>query len=282
MQIQGFPQLDADAIVATRDAVHAYSQILGDWRASCLPHRKHWWEIAVRPSIRGMTTGVVHAGVDFELELDLSADQFRAMVAGGSGMSEPLAGRPAGELAEILERFLLDNGVTEQYVPADKRRESHARATEDYSPEVAQDLASAFRSVVAALNEFRAGIPEETSPIQLWPHHFDLAMCWLPGEKIPGQDPNDEEISNKQMNFGFALGDTGIPEPYFYITAYPLPDAFPELPLPPGTTWHSEGFSGAVLLYRTLLGNPDPGEYLVNLWNSLLSAGRRQMLTNKV
>ena len=43
--------------------------------------------------------------------------------------------------------------------------------------------------------------------------------------KIPGQDPADEESSDKQMNFGFTFGDEGIPEPYFYITAYPLPDA---------------------------------------------------------
>ena len=82
------------------------------------------------------------------------------------------------------------------------------------------------------------------------------------------------------MNFGFTLGDAGIPEPYFYITAYPLPEAFPDIALPDGTRWQSEGFSGAVLLYRTLLENADPAAYLVGLWNNLLSAGRQNMLTN--
>jgi hypothetical protein len=137
-----------------------------------------------------------------------------------------------------------------------------------------------LRSVNAALGEFRAGIREETSPIQIWPHHFDLAMLWLPGEKIPGQNPDDEESSDKQMNFGFTFGDEGIPEPYFYVTAYPLPESFASLTLPRGTVWRTEGFSGAVLLYRTLIENENPGGYLVSLWNDLLSAGRQHMLTN--
>ncbi len=102
-------------------------------------------------------------------------------------------------------------------------------------------------------------------------------MLWLPGDKIPGQDPNDEEYSDKQMNFGFVFGDDGIAEPYFYVTAYPLPDGLAELELPPGTDWRSEGFSGAVLLYETLAREPDPNAYLLRLWTSLLTAGRESM-----
>jgi hypothetical protein len=275
-----FPDLDANAIVDTRDAIHAYAQVLGDWRASCLAHRKHWWEITVYPSIRGLSTGMVRANIDFELELDLTTSQLRGRVAGGEAMSEPLAGRSARELAEVVESFLVDNGIDRKVIPADKNRENHARATAGYSTEIAQDLAGALRSVGAALTELRAGISEETSPIHIWPHHFDLAMLWLPGEKIPGQDPDDEEASDKQMSFGFTMGDEGIPEPYFYISAYPLPEAFPALALPRGTRWHTEGFSGVVLLYRSLLEEASPHDYLVSLWNSLLSAGRQHMLTN--
>ena len=79
-------------------------------------------------------------------------------------------------------------------------------------------------------------------------------------------------------DFGFAFGDAGIPEPYFYVTAYPLPDALPGLDLPDGTAWQSDGFSGAVLLYRRLLEETNPEEYLVNLWSGLLAAGRQHML----
>jgi hypothetical protein len=82
------------------------------------------------------------------------------------------------------------------------------------------------------------------------------------------------------MNFGFTFGDEGIPEPYFYVTAYPLPDALPALELPDGTEWRSEGFSGAVLLYRSLLQRADPDIYLSQLWNELLFAGREHMTSS--
>ena len=105
MTIQTFPTLDATAIGPTLNAVHAYAQVLGDWLGSSLPRRKHWWQLTVKPSVRGISTGL----------------------------------------------------------------------------------------------------------------------------------------------------------------------------LPPGTTWHTEGFSGAVLPYRSLLGNANPADYLVELWNDLLTAGRKHI-----
>ena len=278
MTTHNFPELNPEEIVATRDAVHVYAQVIGDWRTSCLAHRKHWWQITVRPSVRGLTTGMIQARIDFELELDLKADRLLAHVAGGGTLSEPLGGRSGRDLAGVVASFLTDQGIDPGLIPADKKRESFEVTADGYSVDTAESLGAALRSINSAMASFRAPIAEETSPIQIFPHHFDLAMLWLPGEKIPGQDPANEEMSDKQMNFGFAFGDAGIPEPYFYVTAYPLPDALPGLDLPDGTAWQSDGFSGAVLLYRRLLEETNPEEYLVNLWSGLLAAGRQHML----
>jgi len=278
MTKHAFPVLDAEDIVATRDAVHVYAQVIGDWRTSCLAHRKHWWQITVYPSVRGLTTGMIQAGIDFELELDLKADRLLAHVAGGGTLSETLGGRSGRDLAGVVAGFLSDQGIDSGLIPEDKKRESHDVTADGYSVDIAVSLGTTLRSINAAMTSFRAPIAEETSPIQIFPHHFDLAMLWCPGEKIPGQDPADEESSDKQMNFGFVFGDAGIPEPYFYVTAYPLPDALPGLDLPDGTIWQSDGFSGAVLLYRRLLKETNPEEYLLSLWNGLLTAGRQHML----
>jgi hypothetical protein len=277
MRKQAFPILDASAMSPTLKAVHAYTQVLGDWMGSSLPRRKHWWQLTVQPSIRGISTGLVQAGIDFEFELDLEKDRLLGRVAGGEEFSEPLTGRPAKELAELVRDFLIENGIDPKLVPADKGRERDSLATPDYSVEIAASLGATLRSVKAAFSTFQAGIREETSPVQIWPHHFDLGMLWLPGAKLAGQDIANEEYADKQMNFGFTFGDEGIPEPYFYVTAHPLPEEFPGLTLPPGTKWHSEGFSGAVLLYRSLLENANPADYLVELWNDLLTAGRKHI-----
>jgi hypothetical protein len=271
-----FPELDANAIVATRDTLHAYSRILGDWLKACRPRRKHWWHASLRPSLAGVTTGVVNADVRFELELDLRDGLLAGRIAGGDELREPLVGQSSAALAAAVADFLVAAGMSGDLAATVSDSD---KVTPGYSAELATLMADVLAAVSSTLARFRAGIAEETSPIQLWPHHFDLSMLWLPGTKIPGQDPDDEEHSDRQMNLGFTFGDDGIPEPYFYVSAYPLPDNFPDLPLPPGTEWKSGGFSGAVLTYGDLLATEDPEDYLLSLWNGLLAAGREQMLS---
>jgi hypothetical protein len=270
-----FPDLEPDAFAATRNALHSYSRVLGEWMSACRPKRKHWWHASLRPSLNGLTTGVLRAGVDFELQLDLRESRLSGKTSNGDQLMEELHGQSAADFAARIRDFLIVAGVEKERLPKEGQHghEQHP----GYSPGQARAITHALASVNSAMESFRAGVREETSPIQFWPHHFDLAMLWLPGDKVSGQDPKNEEYADKQMNFGFTLGDEGIPEPYFYVTAHPLPEAMPGLPLPSGTVWQTDGFSGAVLRYRSLLQEADPDTYLINLWNGLLSAGREHM-----
>ena len=276
MTTQHFPSLDAHVIGGTRDALHAYSRVVGAWLKTCQPKRKHWWHASLRPSLSGLSTGVIHAGVDIELELNLIESELRGRTSVGERMTESLHGQSPLELASRIQEFMVAADVSSDCIPDLNGVDSEELT--GYSPEYAFKLGRAINAVSAALKQFRAGIREETSPVQLWPHHFDLSMLWLPGPKIAGQDPDNEEYSDKQMNFGFTFGDEAIPEPYFYVTAYPLPDALAELRLPAGTTWQAGSFSGAVLLYADLVKSTDPQSYLISLWSQLLSAGRIHML----
>ncbi len=274
MADEKFPALDPAALDATRQALHAYSRVAGAWCKATRRKRKHWWHASLRPSLYGLTTGVIYGDTDFEIELDLASSRIHVRTC-TSTHSERLTGQSGAQAAGVIRSALLAAGVDEGLAPGPEV------ASDDEYPGYSADQANlmhrALGSVAAALEDFRAGIREEKSPIQIWPHHFDLSMIWLPGPKIPGQDPADEEYSDKQMNFGFAFGDEGIPEPYFYITAYPFPDALPGAQLPEGTTWRTDGFNGAVLLYKDLTTTPDPAGYLLNLWNRLLTAGREHL-----
>jgi hypothetical protein len=280
MNRQSFPVLDADEFSTTRDALHAYAGVLGVWASTCRGRRKHWWHASLRPSLNGVTTGVIDANnLHFEIELNFRESKLLARTASGEVLCVELHGQPAHELAGQIQEFLQTAGISDDLLNAVATKLT-ALETEfvGYSAEQANKLARVLGDVSAALVSFRAGLSEETSPIQLWPHHFDLAMLWLPGDKIPDQDPNDEEYADKQMNFGFTFGDAGIPEPYFYVTAYPSPDEFSALELPQGTQWQSEGFTGAVLTYRRLLEEADPSAYLLRLWNRLQSGGERYLM----
>lgn len=272
-----YPPIDVPAIATTRNALHAYARLMGNWLKVCRLRRKHWWHASLRPSLVGLTTGVVYASVDFEIVLNLQKSLLQVQTSTGQDRSEPLHGQSAAKLGNNIEKFLVSCGLNEQVVP--ELPDDAADTYSEYSAERARDISDALCSVTSTMTHFRAGIREETSPIQLWPHHFDLSMLWLPGDKVPDRDLSDEDHADKQMNFGFTFGDEGIPEPYFYITAYPFPEALPATSLPPGATWQSEGFSGVVLLYKNLIENNDePERYLLALWRSLLEAGREHML----
>ncbi len=263
-----FPAMMPGEFGPTRDALHAYSKILGDYLKALRPKRKHWWHISLRPSLRGVSTGVVRTeGLDFELELDLYASRLLARTADGADWQVELHGQPAAEPAARLRAFLLDAGLDASGLPStDYPLDSYA----DYAPSQAASIGRVVAAATAVLANLRAGIREETSPIGFWPHHFDLAMLYLPGGLIEGQDPADEEYADQQMNFGFAFGDDLVPEPYFYATAYPTPSGFPQSPLVDGVEWHSNGFKGMVWRYARLRRHPDPGR-------ALLDEGRQKL-----
>ena len=278
MNTKHFPKLEPEEFAATRDALHAYARVLGDWTSTCRSKRKHWWHASLRPSLTGLSTGVIHAAISFELELNLRDNLLLGETSSGKKLQEQLRGQSPAEIAATIQEFLQAGGLDHE-IPAERAAHS-TDGFAAYSAEQASELARVFNSVSAAMSAFRAGIREETSPIQLWPHHFDLSMLWLPGSKVAGQDPDNEEYADQQLNFGFTLGDEGIPEPYFYVTAYPLPEALPALSLPAGTTWRTNGFNGAVLPYQELARNADPTAYLLELWAVLLAAGHEHMLTS--
>ncbi len=274
-----FPPINIEASAATRDSVHGYARVLGDVLKACRPKRKHWWHASLRPALQGLSTGVVRSTQDFELVLDLNTSRCAARSNSDATLDVVLEGQSALSFAESLVDFLRTCGVNAESIDSIVDAERDNNGDDRYSCAAAGVLGQILADVAAELETFRAGIAEETSPIQLWPHHFDMSMIWLPGEKIPGQDPSNEEYSDKQMNFGFTFGDAGIPEPYFYITAYPTPEGLSDLDLPGGAEWKTDGFTGVVVAYAQVAGRADPGGYLQNLWATVLNAGRERMLS---
>lgn len=266
----------------TRDTLHAYSHVVGSLRAALTPPHPRWWHASLRVAPRGLATGELarpgSAGPAFEVVLDLERHRLELAAVGRECEVARLdAGLAATEVGERALARLADLGL--ELAPkrdrwTDERPRPYERAAAGRYLEASLAVRNAFQAA-------RAGFDGPVSPIQLWPHHFDLSVLWLPGEKIAGEDPADEESSDKQMNIGFAFGDDSVPEPYFYVTAYPAPDGMADTPLPAGAAWRTEGFTGATLAWRELLVSDGPGDVLQELWTRLVSAGRRLMLERR-
>ena len=168
-----FPAIDEDAIANTRGALHGYAKILGHCLKASRPKRKHWW----------------HASL------------LRARTASGEAYDEPLKGQPVYQLADTVIDFLVATGAKRSLAADLKLDRDTASQFDAYSDEQANLIGRVFGDVAALLAEFRAEITEEPSPIQVWPHHFDISLLWLPGEKIRDQDPSSLPGLNCRLEF---------------------------------------------------------------------------------
>jgi len=247
--------------------------LLGAYTSTCAPRRKHWWHISLMPVVDGFSTGPLQSsGQVFELIFDFHSLAINLHIAGEATSVFPIQGESAESMNDKLTTVLSRHSMT---IELDEGKIDSA--CYEIDRKFASRLGQVYGQLAQCLARFRSGIPVETSPIQLWPHHFDLAMLVLTGRKIPGQDPENEEYSDEQLNFGFVPGDEGIPEPYFFITFYAQADRLTKVPLPDEACFHTEGWSGIVMRYDSFRKNPQAETMLLNLWQSAWQAVQEEI-----
>jgi hypothetical protein len=269
-----FPPLTLVEWQPTLETLQTYAKVIGKVRRALTPRQKHWFHVSLRVGTTGLTTGPIPAGAaTFELLLDFTIHQLVITTSRGERLHKPLTGQAGAVFCEETLFALASLGFN---VEIDRS------LFEDTTPGIYDRAAverywQALSQIDAIFNEFKGEQRGETGPVQLWPHHIDLALLWFSGRLVPGQDPANEEHADEQMNFGFTPGDEGIAQPYFYITAYPQPDGLSDTPLPADAVWHQAGFSGAVMLYEALVEAANPKEKLLTFMRTVHQAGANLM-----
>jgi hypothetical protein len=272
-----FPPLPLESWRPTFDTLHGYARALGAIRRALTPRRKHWYHASLHVNATGLTTTAIPCDDRlFELALDFTAHRVTAVTSDGERWEMPLAGQSFGafwgELHEVLVRM-------EVHPRAARPPLERAAKEGEYDREAIERFWRALSQLDILLKRFQSGLREETSPVQFWSHHMDLAMLWFSGRRVPGQDPANEELADEQMNFGFSPGDQKIPEPYLYATAYPYPAGLDAAPLPAPGRWQSEGFkaTGALLPYAALVEAENPARLALEFWRDAHRAGSEKM-----
>lgn len=269
-----FPLLPPHELHPSRDTIHIYSQLLGAVRRALTPPQKHWWHISLRAAAAGLTTTPIPWNdMTFEMVLDFTTHEFCISTSEGDWWDMALRGQSGHDFAQETLGALRTLGV-EAEIDRSKFSDGERRA---YDTTVVEDYWQAASQIDMLLKQFKGQLREETSPVQLWPHHFDLSLVWFSGRLIPGEDAADAENADEQMAFGFSTGDDSIGEPYFYITAYPWQEALSQFDLPPGARWHTEGWKGALLLYSTLTQSEEPKQQLLEFWRTVQQSGASLM-----
>ena len=262
----------------SRYTIQKYAQMLGAIRENSTKPHPHWWHISLRVTDNGLTTTPLPVIKDstektFEVILDFQNHKLRIESNYRELKQISLTGQSLSALCDETCSLLTDIGVTPS---VDKSKFMDGKQGK-YDPEYVTKYWKALKEVNKLMNKFGNELGGERSPVQLWPHHFDLSMSWFSGRLVPGKDPNDAESSKEQMMFGFSTGDDGIPDAYFYITAYPIPEGFPNFDMPEGARWNTNGFQGGVMMYDTFANSNNPQEKLLNYFRTFQKGGAQIM-----
>ncbi len=104
-----------------------------------------------------------------------------------------------------------------------------------------EELARYYGDAAHVLAEIARSNPK-AGPVRCWPHHFDIAtLITLSGPTLSGHGHEAHTVG-----VGLSPGDGGSPEPYYYVTPWPYPDASRLGELSIGS-WNTVGWTGAVL-----------------------------------
>ncbi len=262
----------------TRDILHQYSIMIGTLREKMSQPHPHWWHISLRVSDLGLTTTPIPKNKHtpdqtFEVIFDLMNNHLLIESNYREVKRIKLTGQSLRALCEETCSLLTDIGVV---LPIDKENFNDGRVGE-YNEEYATNYWIALKEINRIINVFRSELNSERSPVQLWPHHFDLSMSWFSGRLISDKDPNDPDSSKEQMTFGFSTGDDIIQDAYFYITSYPVPEELPNLITPEDSRWNSNGFQGGIMMYDAFASSENPEEKLLNYFRTFQKTGAELM-----
>lgn len=270
-----FPPLPLSRWRPTRDTLQAYTRIIARVRQNLTPPQRHWQHASLRTSAVGLTTTPIPAGArTFDLEMNFFTHEVYVRTSSGDVDMISLEGQSAREfgeeLVEILATFGIDAKLEKEYYTSE--------AEGVYDDSHVEAYWQALLQIDVIFKKFAKGLRQPTGAVQFFPHHFDHAVLWFSGRLVPDQDPENEEYSDEQMNFGFSTGDESIPDPYLYITAYPLPAGLIDVALPETAYWHTSGFTGAILPYATLVDAAAPAELLHTFLKTVQQAGAERMI----
>lgn len=253
----------------TSHSLHKAAQLLGALRMLVRDPVPNYLELAMRIESNGLSTDVMPSG-DVVL-LDFRQAALVYSPRDNKPVTLPLIGQSQASLLESLLNAMATLGqpvvsksnAGQSYTAAlfaalDARghrfKPNPSDLTDDQPLMVDTGVSAAYGEVLyrifTATARFRARLTGPMTPIVVWPEHFDLSFLWFATERATDEFPH--------MNFGFAPFDAQSTRPYLYAYAYPMPEDFERLPLPPLARWHTEEWKGVMVPYDELAQLEDP------------------------
>jgi hypothetical protein len=278
-----WPDLSSPDLQATIDALQLSSQVIGKIRLMMTPWLNHSWHIALYPSTRGFTTGLIpHASHSLEIEFDLISDA--VVLCDSNGNEKRVALKPQSislfyaNIMRALEELAFDAQIDPMPCELPGATPFNAdTVVRNYDGDIARAYWRALLQATRVFQLFRTRFLGKCSPVHLFWGGFDLAVSRFSGRTAPphpggmahvsdavARDAYNREVSSA----GFWAGGGAISEPSFYSYAYPAPSGLSEARILPTSASYNVGLGEFLLPYRAVRESSNPDETLLQFLQS--------------
>ena len=247
----------------TRQTLQRYARAMSAIaRVHGIIHPK-WWHLSLKVTPSGLISDnmPIPSGGILAFRMDFQSDQIVAWNSSGWQQAFPMASGLSGTaMGDRLIAAAAENGLHGEY----QRERFENDESGIYDRDAARRFFAALVSADRILKKHRARLPEDTGPVQLWPHGFDLAMEWFGGRLVPFEEDGEPKTIPAQINFGFYPGESDTSS-YFYCNPWPFEaEKFLGQTLPAGAAWHTDGWQGTIMPYLELRNQVDAETRLLN------------------
>ena len=265
-----WPPLPYEAWSATRDTLHAHTQVLGKVAAALAPPEPQLQHAALRLTSLGWETMPLPApdgSGAFIVTLDLRSHE--AVVEHSDGGVRRVALTPVRAVAEVTREVLaairsLAGPVEIEMTPQETSWQTPLDEDVEHATYSTGQVAAYFAAATRAslvLAELRAPYRGRSTPVNAWWGSFDLAVSLFSG--LPADPPSQDFIMRNSMNaqevaVGWWPGDARYPKAAFYAYAHPAPTGFADATLaPPAAHWDA-ALGEYILDWDDVRASPDP------------------------
>lgn len=255
----GWPALPYESWQATRDTLHAHTQVLGKLAAALAPPEPQLQHTALRLTARGWETLPLPApdgSGAFSVALDLRT--YEAVIEHNSRRDLRVALTPDRSVGEVTRDVLeavgkLAGPVTINPTPQETAWQTPLDEDEEHASFDRAQVDAYFEAatrVAHVLAEVRAPYRGRSTPVNAWWGAFDLSVGLFSGR--PATPTADNFIMRnsgdaEQVAVGWWPGDARYPKAAFFAYAYPAPAGISEATLSPAAA-HWDATLGEFIL----------------------------------
>ena len=255
---------------ATRDTLHAHTQVLGKLAVALAAPEPQLQHAALRLTARGFETLPLPApGGSGALVVALDLHRYEAVAEHSDGRDERISLTPDRPVGEVTRDVLaavrrlagpVEINLTPQEVPWTQPLDQDDKHATFTTASVDTYFAAATRAA-QVLAATRAPYRGRSTPVNAWWGSFDLALSLFSGS--PAEPPAGDFISRnaadaEQIAVGWWPGDARYPRAAFFAYAFPAPAGFENATLSPEPAHWDPVLGEFILDWDDIREGPDP------------------------